>query len=66
MNDLVIECVARTVYGKTLYYPTNDRANYLAHIAGTETLTMQTLKLAKDMGLRVKISAELPDEAALL
>ena len=61
-----IEVEIRTVYGKPLYYPTNDKARKLASIAKTETLTMDTLKLAKDIGLRIKFSHITPEEVAHL
>jgi len=57
-----LEVEIRTVYGKSLYYPINDKAQMLAHIAGTETLTAQTLKLAKDMGMTIRFSHTVPEE----
>ena len=57
-----LEVEIRTVYGKSLYYPMNDKAQMLAHIAGTETLTAQTLKLAKDMGMTIRFSHTVPEE----
>jgi len=57
-----LEVEIRTVYGKPLYYPMNDKAQMLAHIAGTETLTAQTLKLAKDMGMTIRFSHTVPEE----
>jgi hypothetical protein len=61
-----IEVEIRTVYGKPLYYPTNDKARKLASIAKTETLTAETLKLATDIGLRVKFTHITPEEIAHL
>jgi hypothetical protein len=57
-----LEVEIRTVYGKSLYYPINDKAQMLAHIAGTETLTAQTLKLAKDMGMKIQFTHITPPE----
>lgn len=57
-----IEVEVKTVYGKPLYYPINDKAQMLAQIAGTETLTAQTLKLAKDMGMSIKFTHRVPEE----
>ncbi len=51
---MIIQVEVRRVYGKDLYYPINDKAQMLAHIAGTETLTPQTLKLANDMGMTIQ------------
>jgi len=64
MTEILIEVEIKTVYGKCLYYPLNDKAELLAHIAGTETLTVQTLKLATDMGMRVKFTHIMPEEVA--
>ena len=61
-----LEVEIRTVYGKTLYYPLNAEAHLLSHIAGTETLTAQTLKLAKDMGMSIKFTHKVPDEVLFL
>jgi hypothetical protein len=57
-----IEVEVKTVYGKPLYYPINDKAQMLAKIAGTETLTAHTLKLAKDMGMSIKFTHKVPEE----
>jgi hypothetical protein len=61
--DMLIEVEVRNVYGKTLFYPINDKAHMLALIAGTETLTNQTLKLATDMGMTVSAKVVFPPEA---
>jgi hypothetical protein len=62
VNPITLEVEIKSVYGKHLYYPTNDKAQMLAHIAGTETLTPQTLKLAKDMGMAVNFTHFIPPE----
>ncbi len=41
---------AKSVYGETKFYPANDAAQALADIAGTKTLTYQTLKIASRLG----------------
>jgi hypothetical protein len=61
---MIIQVEVRRVYGKDLYYPINDKAQMLAHIAGTETLTPQTLKLANDMGMTIQASAVIPPEVS--
>lgn len=63
-NPITLEVEIKTVYGKPLYYPINDKAQMLSHIAGTETLTVQTLKLATDMGMSVKFTHQIPEEVA--
>ena len=53
MND-VIAITVRSVYGVDKYYPSNDQAKKLAAIAGTTTLTGPTLRMAEDMGFRLR------------
>jgi hypothetical protein len=65
-EQILIAVEIKTVYGKPLYYPINDKAQMLAHIAGTETLTAQTLKLAKDMGMRLEFTHHIPQEVSSL
>jgi hypothetical protein len=64
VEPITIAVEVKSVYGKPLYYPINESANLLAHIAGTETLTAQTLKLAKDMGMSIRLTHTVPDEVA--
>ena len=52
-----IEVEARQVYGETKFYPTNEAARQLALIAGTRTLTPDTLRQAKAMGCTVALDA---------
>jgi hypothetical protein len=61
-TPIIIEVEVKTIYGKPLYYPKNHNAEMLAQIAGTNTLTPQTLKLATDMGMEVKASITFPQE----
>jgi len=65
-EPIVLEVEIKVVYGKHLYYPINDKAQMLAHIAGTETLTQQTLKLAKDMGMGINFTHVIPPEVQSL
>jgi pyruvate/2-oxoglutarate/acetoin dehydrogenase E1 component len=53
-EPIVVKVQIVDVYGKPTYYPTNHIAEMLSHIAGTKTLTPQTLKLAHDMGMVVE------------
>ena len=41
----------REVYGEWKFYPKNDTAELLAKIAGTKTLTTQTIRHATEMGI---------------
>ncbi len=49
-------------FGTYHYYPENDQAQMLAHIAGTETLTPQTLKLATHMGFIISYIHTIPED----
>ena len=52
-NTAIVEI--REVYGNRTIYPVNDTALYLARIAGTKTLTEQTIKHAKALGFSFEI-----------
>lgn len=65
-SHITLEVEIKTVYGKPMYYPINDKAHMLSHIAGTATLTPQTLKLAKDMGMSIKFTHTIPEEVSTL
>jgi hypothetical protein len=45
-----IERTLREVYGTVKAYPVNEQAKRLAALAGTKTLTADTLRTARDMG----------------
>jgi|SRR6516225_2663953 hypothetical protein len=49
----VIAVTVKDVYGNRLVYPANTQAEILAGIAGTKTLTSDTLIKAQAMGFRV-------------
>jgi hypothetical protein len=48
-----VEVEAREIYGVTKYFPHNDCAQLFAEIAGTRTLTRDTLRLIKALGYEV-------------
>jgi len=49
----------KQVYGNTVYYPVNDAAKALASIAGTATLTMRTILIARDqLGAKIELLQE--------
>lgn len=43
----------RTNYGTEAHYPICDKAQSFAQIAGTKTLTVQTLKLIQMLGYEI-------------
>lgn len=65
-DPIKIEVEIKTVYGKPMYYPRNANALLLSHIAGTETLTLRTLQLAKDMGMTIAAHHVVPEELETL
>jgi hypothetical protein len=52
--DYEVTVRVREVYGHAKYYPECDAAKVFASIAGTTTLTEQTLKRIKRLGFDVK------------
>ena len=55
----VIAVTVKDVYGNRLVYPANTQAEILAGIAGTKTLTSDTLIKAQAMGFRVVAVAQI-------
>lgn len=49
----VVAVTVKTVYGNQLVYPANTQAEILAKIAGTKTITLDTLYHAQAMGFRI-------------
>ena len=52
---MIAQVEIREVYGTKTIYPLNEQAQLLAQIAGTKTLTAQTVKLAKLLGFHFEI-----------
>lgn len=50
----IVEVNLKSVYGETKAYPINEAAKIFANIAGTKTLTMQTLRSIRDLGYEIK------------
>lgn len=47
---MIAQIEVKEVYGNRTIYPVNEQARILARIAGTKTLTIGTLNLAKQLG----------------
>lgn len=45
-------------YGNTLYYPECDVSYIFSRIAGTKTLTQETIKLIKALGYAINVKHE--------
>jgi hypothetical protein len=52
---MIAQIEVKEVYGNRTIYPVNDQAKLLAQIAGTKTLTVATLNLAKKLGFTFEI-----------
>lgn len=47
-----------TVYGREIFHPVNDTAKAFARIAGTKTLTRETLTvIARDLKIEIEVTA---------
>lgn len=58
MGTVTVE--ARGVFGRELFYPTNDVAGKLATLLTCRAFTRGQLQLVKDLGFEVVITAPLP------
>jgi hypothetical protein len=52
---MIAQIEIKEVYGNKTIYPVNEQAQLLARIAGTKTLTPQTVDLAKKLGFHFEI-----------
>jgi hypothetical protein len=52
---MIAQIEVKEVYGNRTIYPVNDQAKLLAQIAGTKTLTVATLNLAKKLGFTFEV-----------
>jgi len=59
-----IEVIVKSVYGKPLIYPACKKAQALADIAGTKTLSEQNLKQAGALGFSV-VQIEVADSRVM-
>ena len=50
---MTVTIQTRNVYGNEAHYPICDAAFYFAQIAGTKTLTLQTIKLIQLLGYQI-------------
>jgi hypothetical protein len=50
----VIEVNLKSVYGEIKAYPINEAAKLFADLAGTKTLTVQSLKKIQALGYEIK------------
>ena len=51
-----ITVVIKSVYGNEQIYPVCEQAKLFAALAGTKTLTNQSLRLIKQLGYKINVS----------
>ena len=52
---MYIEVSKDRIYGNIVYYPSCDKAKKFAQIAGTKTLTSDTMFLIKKLGYEIRL-----------
>ena len=57
-TDFEITLLRKEQYGKAVYYPICDKAKVFANIAGTKTLTSDTVRRIKELGYQFVIQHE--------
>lgn len=55
---MTITIKAKSVYGEMKYYPACNNASVFARIAGTKTLTAETIRYIKELGYEVIVTHE--------
>ena len=56
--DFELTLLRKDQYGKAVYYPVCDKAKVFAQIAGTRTLTSDTVRRIKELGYKFNIQHE--------
>jgi hypothetical protein len=56
--DFELTLLRKDQYGKAVYYPVCDKAKVFALIAGTKTLTSDTVRRIKELGYKFNIQHE--------
>jgi hypothetical protein len=64
MNSVTIE--VRTIYGNMIIYPVCEAAKTFAKIAGTKSLTEQTVKLIRELGYEVRVRVAAYDSRGVI
>ena len=55
-----IQVTFKNVYGNEIVYPVSESAKLFARIAGTKTLTSETLTLIKLLGYTIEVVTDQP------
>ena len=56
--DYEITLLRKEQYGRSVYYPVCDKAKMFANIAGTKTITKETVRHIKVLGYKINIQHE--------
>jgi len=56
--DYEITLLRKEQYGRAVYYPVCDKAKMFADIAGTKTITKETVRHIKVLGYKINIQHE--------
>jgi hypothetical protein len=56
----VVQVHVKSVYGEDKVYPVNEAAETFARIAGTKTLTPQTMMLIRQLGYTIELTEQPP------
>lgn len=60
-STMIVHVLIKTVYGETKFYPACDKAEVFAAIAGTKTLTQQTINQIKALGYTMQACNQIVD-----
>ena len=60
-----VEVIVRNEYGNVRAYPGNREAELFAKLAGTKTLTLEALRVIKDLGYEIEQTTPATDLAYL-
>jgi hypothetical protein len=52
--NTTLKITLKEVYGQTKAYPACEQSEWIAKLAGTKTLTLEALRIAKDMGFTLQ------------
>ena len=56
--DYEITILRKDQYGRWVYHPVCDKAKVFANIAGTKTVTLETVRRIKELGYKINIQHE--------
>jgi hypothetical protein len=59
-DTMIVQVRVKNVYGTDTVYPANEAAELFAQIAGTKTLTPQTMHLIRRLGYTVELVDQPP------